>query len=624
MSVLIPALLLSMALTPIEKKIDDFELRDYRGAARKLSDWKHCRALVVVFLGVDCPLAKLYAPRLVEMSQTRAGYGIDFIGINSNQNDSISDIGRFARTHQIPFPILKDVGNVVADRFGATRTTEVFLLDDERIIRYHGRIDDQYSPTIHRAKPSRRDLSIAIKELLEGEPVSTPETEAAGCLISRVHDQQAKGTITYTKDVAPILQNHCQVCHRPGQIAPFSLTNYREAAGWADTIREVVAEGRMPPWHANPQHGKFANDPRLSDEEKRFIDAWVGDGAPEGNPADLPAPPRFSEGWGIGEPDLVIPIPKPFTVPADGVIDYQYFEVDPGFNKDMWVKAAEIRPGNRAVVHHCNVFLKLPGGGDDFGAPGKLGSVCLAAAAVGTPPMVLPDGMAKRIPAGWKLLFVVHYTPIGTEQTDQTSIGLVFADPTQVKKEVATNLILDAELDIPPHAADHVVEHTQPFTDDVLLLAFFPHMHLRGKSFRYEAEYRDGSREILLDVPRWDFGWQHRYVLAEPKRLPAGTTIHCIAHYDNSADNPSNPDPGANVHTGPQSWDEMFNGYFEVVLADEDLTKPGMVLAMWRFFCQPEGMVIGTATLAIIYLLCRSPRRRAAGAAARRVTQADT
>ncbi|HEY1860505.1 MAG TPA: hypothetical protein VGG61_09140, partial [Gemmataceae bacterium] len=402
------------------------------------------------------------------------------------------------------------------------------------------------------------------------------------------------------------------------------LTNYQEAAGWAETIREVVAEGRMPPWHANPKHGKFANDPRLSDEEKRLIDGWVRDGAPEGNPADLPTPPRFSEGWGIGEPDLIIPIPKPFTVPAEGVVDYQFFEVDPGFKKDIWVKAAEIRPGNRAVVHHCNVFLKPPGGGDDFGAPGKLGSVCLAAAAVGTSPMVLPDGMAKRVPAGWKLLFVVHYTPIGTEQTDQTSIGLIFADPKQVKKEVATNLILDAELNIPPHAADHVVEHTQTFTDDVLLLAFFPHMHLRGKSFRYEAQYPDGSREILLDVPRWDFGWQHRYVLAEPKRLPAGTTMHCIAHYDNSADNPSNPDPGATVHTGPQSWDEMFNGYFEVVLADEDLTRPGMLLGAMRFLVQPAVVLTVGLALALLFLVGRASRRRAERPTTSGLTRANT
>jgi peroxiredoxin len=596
--------------------VDDFELRDYRGAEHKLTWWSDKKLIVVVFLGVDCPLAKLYGPRLAELSRSFEGKGVQFVGISSNQNESISDIGRFAKACQIPFPILKDVGNVVADRFGALRTTEVFLLDNRRVIRYQGRIDDQYTVTTHRAKIGRRDLAVAIEELLEGKPVSVARTEVTGCFISRVVEKPPRGSITYTKHVAPILQAHCQVCHRPGQIAPFSLTNYREAAGWAETIAEVVADGRMPPWHASPHYGKFANDPRLSDEEKKLIAAWTRDGAPEGDPADLPPPPRFNEGWGIGEPDRVISIPQPFTVPAEGVVDYQYIEVDPGFTHDRWIKAAEIRPGNRAVVHHCNVFLKPPGGGDDFGAPGKLGSICLAAAAVGTPPMTLPEGMAKRIPAGWKLLFVLHYTPIGTVQTDQTSIGLVFEDPAKVRKEVATNLILDRELNIPPHAADHIVEHTQTFQDDVLLLAFFPHMHLRGKAFRYEVEYPDGSREILLDVPRFDFGWQHRYVLAEPKRLPAGTTLHCVAHYDNSAENPANPDPSATVHTGPQSWEEMFNGYFEVVLADEDLTKPKTIgdylLAASRFICRPAVMLWGAALIGTFVLLRRLTKRSVA------------
>jgi hypothetical protein len=242
--------------------------------------------------------------------------------------------------------------------------------------------------------------------------------------------------------------------------------------------------------------------------------------------------------------------------------------------------------------------------------------------------MVLPDGMAKRVPAGWKLLFVVHYTPVGTEQSDQTSIGLVFADAKQVKKEVATNLLLDADLNIPPHAADHVVEHSQTFAEDVLVLAFFPHMHLRGRSFRYEAEYPDGSREVLLDVPHWDFGWQHRYVLAEPKLLPAGTSMHCIAHYDNSAGNPANPDPGATVHTGPQSWDEMFNGYFEVVLADENLTRPvtagDRLRAVIRFLCRPAVIMLAGGSLLLVVFVRRLVRRSEAGAATDATNPANT
>jgi len=601
--------------TSVGHPIEEFELRDYRGASRKLSDWKESKLVAVVFLGVDCPLAKLYAPRLGELSREFENQGVQFVGINSNQNDAITEIDRYAKANQISFPILKDVGNEVADRFGATRVMEVFLLDPKRFVRYRGRIDDQFTVSVHRLKAGRRDLAIAIEELLDGKDVGTPETEASGCLISRVRTQSAKGSITYAKHIAPILQQHCQVCHRPGQIGPFALTNYKEAAGWAAMIDEVVGQGRMPPWHADPRHGKFANDPRLGDREKQLIAAWARDGAPEGDPADLPAPPTFSENWAIGKPDCVISIPEPFTVPADGVVDYQFIEVDPGFKKDVWITAAEIKPSNRAVVHHCNVFLRPPGSTGDFGAPGTLGSVCFAAAAPGTPPMVLPDGMAKRIPAGWKLVFVLHYTPIGIVQEDQTSIGLILADAKAVKKEVATNLLLDAELSIPPRVADHRVEQTQRFSDDVLLLAFFPHMHVRGKSFRYEAEYPDGTREILLDVPRWDFAWQNRYVLAEPKRLPAGTVMHCVAVYDNSENNSANPDPNVTVHTGPQSWDEMFNGYFEVVLADEDLTRQAgfsdCILTALRFITHPSVVLLSLGAFVLIRVLRRRARKSA-------------
>jgi hypothetical protein len=194
--------------------------------------------------------------------------------------------------------------------------------------------------------------------------------------------------------------------------------------------------------------------------------------------------------------------------------------------------------------------------------------------AAGTPPLVYPKGMAKRIPAGWRVLFVMHYSAVGSEQTDQTSLGLKFADPRTVQQEVATKLMYDPSLEIPPHQANHQVSQTWQMKQDVMLLQLFPHMHLRGKSFRYEVHYPDGSEEVLLDVPRYDFNWQHSYVLAEPTRLPAGSRLTCTAVYDNSASNPANPDPSATVRAGEQTWDEMFNGYFDVVLADQDMTRP--------------------------------------------------
>jgi hypothetical protein len=363
-------------------------------------------------------------------------------------------------------------------------------------------------------------------------------------------------------------------CHSKGQIAPFGLTTYRQASGWAGAIAEAVEERRMPPWHADPAYGTFANDAHLSDREIRVLADWARGGCAEGEPVDPPASTGPSGGWSIPGPDLVVAMPRPFRVPAGGIVDYQEFEVDPGFREDRWIVAAEIRPGNRAVVHHCNVFLKPPGASEPESTPGALGSICLAAAAPGTPPLTLPPGMAKRVPAGWRLVFVVHYQPIGTEQTDRTRLGLTFAPPSAVRREVATRLLYDPDLRIPPRSPDHRVEHDWRAPADLLLLALFPHMHLRGKSFRYEAAYPDGTTETLLSVPRFDFHWQHRYVLATPKPIPAGTTLRCIAHYDNSAGNPANPDPDATVRTGKQSTDEMFNGYFDVALADRDLTPP--------------------------------------------------
>jgi peroxiredoxin/mono/diheme cytochrome c family protein len=576
LQILVPMLALCACPVPAQgspRAIDEFELRDFQGKVRKLSDWRASKLVVVVFLGTGCPLAELYGSPLTELAREFEQSGVTFIGIDANQHDTAGEIAQYVKAHRIPFAILQDLDCMVADQFGATRTPEVFVLDERRLVRYQGRVDDQYGLGRRRAQPTRRDLALALRELLAGRPVSTPTTEAVGCSIDRPGRTEAQARTSYYRDVAPVLQKHCVACHRAGQIAPFPLTKYAEVQRRAATIERVVRAGRMPPWHANPAHGKFANDPSLTADEKRVIAQWVEDDCPAGNPADQPTAVNFPEEWSIPKPDLVLPIPSPFSVPAEGTIEYQYFEVDPGFREDRWIQAAEIRPGNRAVVHHCSVFLKPPGA-TEVAEQGALGSFCLAAMAVGTPPMILPPGMAKLIPAGWRLVFVVHYTPVGTAQTDQTSIGLVFADPKTVRKEVATRILLDTELCIPPGVADHRVEHAWLMPADMLLFAMFPHMHLRGKSFRYEAVYPDGQTEILLDVPRYDFNWQHRYVLAEPKRLPAGTTLRCVAIYDNSANNPANPDPGATVRTGPQSWDEMFNGYFDVALADQDLARP--------------------------------------------------
>jgi peroxiredoxin len=549
-------------------KLDSIELRDVQGAVHTLAVDAESRALVVVFVGVECPLAKLYADRLAKLAATFRSQGVRFVAIDPNPQDSADDLAHFEKDHPLGFPLLADPQGAAAELLGARRTPEVFVLDRQRRIVYRGRIDDQFTISGRKPAPVRNDLAEALTELLAGKPVSVSTTSATGCAIPRREPARKTSTdVTYSKHIAPILQKHCVQCHRSGQVAPFTLTDFEHARDWAPTIREVVAQRRMPPWHADPHYGHFANDPSLNAEELVQIEAWASGGCPEGNPADLPPPAKFSDDWAIGKPDVILSMPEPFRVPSAGVIEYQLIEIDPHFKTDTWVSAAEIRPGNPSVVHHATVYLKPPGG--EASEAGTLGSMCLVATAPGTPALVLPAGMAKLVPAGWKFLLVVHYAAIGREQTDITQIGLRLIDARNVRREVATRLILDEKLSIPPGVSDYRVEHSWLVPRDVLLLSMFPHMHARGKAFRYEADYPNGRKEILLDVPRYDVDWQNRYDLTEPKLLPAGTLVRCTAHYDNSAANPRNPDPTKTVLTGPQSWDEMFNGYMDIVAADE-------------------------------------------------------
>lgn len=557
----------------VGRQIEDFTLQDFRGKAWRLNEFAEKKIVAVVFLGTECPLAQRYAPRLVELQTKYGDRGVQVLAVNSNQQDSLAELSHYARVQKIDFPLLKDAGNAVADQFGAERTPEAFVLDQERRVRYQGRIDDQFTYGAQKSKVEHEYLTDAIESLLDGREVATSYAEPIGCVIGRVLTPKPDSDVTYSGQISRIFQARCVECHRSGEIAPFSLTSYSDAAGWAGMIAEVVRDQRMPPWHANPEIGVFSNDCRLSDEEKDLIDRWVAAGAPEGDPAQLPPPPKFVEGWRIGQPDQIIAMAdKPYQVPAEGEVRYQYFVVDPGFTEDKWIQAAECRPGNRSVVHHIIVAAQPPGGRSK-NAGGDLDSEWLTATAPGAKPLMLPEGLAKFVPAGSRLIFQLHYTPNGTAQEDLSHVGLIFADPKKVKKEVVTQNAATHRFRIPAGANNHRVEASYTFAKDSLMLAMFPHMHLRGKSFRYTAVYPDGENEVLLDVPRYDFNWQNAYVFPEPKRMPAGTKLQCVAHFDNSEENLANPDPTKDVTWGDQTWEEMMIGYFDLMLADQDLTQ---------------------------------------------------
>jgi len=395
-------------ISPIGSVVDDFTLSNSYGKSVSLSDFDSEQAVAIVFLGSECPLAKLYGPRLSAIQESYRDLGVQIIGINSNTQDSLTEVAAFVHRHEINFPMLKDPGNKVADAMGAHRTPEVYLIDSQRIVRYHGRIDDQYGVGYSRERQAKPELTVAIDELLAGKPVSIPTTDAVGCYIGRVKAIEPSGDVTYNKDIAPIFNASCVGCHRVGEIAPFTLGSYDDVLGWEDTILEVIAENRMPPWFADPAHGDFANDSRLTSKERTAIETWVDNGMPEGDPRDLPAAPEFTEGWQIELPDQVIAMDdKAFRVPAEGIVDYQRFVVDPGWDEDRYIVQAEARPDRRSVVHHILVYVIPPGGNR------RDSRQVLAGYAPGTPPLQLTDGLAIEIKAGCKLLFEMHYTPNG-------------------------------------------------------------------------------------------------------------------------------------------------------------------------------------------------------------------
>jgi hypothetical protein len=408
---------------------------------------------------------------------------------------------------------------------------------------------------------------------------------------------------TFNKDVAPILYTNCTTCHRQGEIAPMSLMTFKDARPWARAIAAKVADGTMPPWHADPAYGSFVNERRLTDAQKSVIDRWAKGGAPEGNPADLPPVPNYPTGWNIGEPDAVLSMQEDYPIPATGTVDYQYLVVPADFAEDRWIQSWELRPGNPKVVHHVIVYTMAPqaAGTQTAAAPARPagvrpppifsfdGNTQIPAGQTGGPPLPpdqrkplgpndrprpgmlspsiggyvpgnsvrhFPEGTAMLLPAGHSLVFQMHYTTIGKATTDRSRFGVKFAK-TPPRIALRSTPLINGSLHIPPGAANHRVDAAMTINNDILLFSMVPHTHVRGIRWRYEAVYPGGRRETILSVPNYDFDWQHEYVFREPLRLPAGTKIEASAWYDNSPANKSNPDPTKDVWWGDQTYEEM-------------------------------------------------------------------
>jgi mono/diheme cytochrome c family protein len=503
------------------------------------------KALVVAFSGADCPVSKQYKPKLDRWSRDYAQKGVRFFIVAADDK-------------------------VFVPLFAPERTTEAFLLDSKGVLRYRGALDDQYGIGYQRDLATKNYLADAIEAVLAGKPVPVAATQAPGCQIERAQGNSASapatGKVTFHKDVEPIFAKRCVDCHRPGEIGPFSLLKFDKAKAQARQIREVVVQRRMPPWHADPKVGEWKNDRRLSDPEVATIRAWVDAGAPEGDPKEAPPARKFIDGWQIGTPDAIFKIPRPEKIPAEGTVPYRHALVRTNLKEDSWVQAIEVRPSAREVVHHVLVFVQYPLQRLKEQPPldGGLFNGYFGIMVPGESPMVFAEGMGKKIPAGAILIFQIHYTTAGREAEDQTSVGLLFSKKP-AKQEVVTRGIVNPQIRIPPGAANHEETATFTFDSDAKILSFLPHMHVRGKAFRYVATHPDGREEVLLDVPKYDFNWQTCYRLKEPKAVKKGTKVKAYAHFDNSKENPANPDPAKEVRFGQQTWEEMLIGYMDFV-----------------------------------------------------------
>jgi peroxiredoxin len=525
------------------------------------------KATVFLFVSGQCPISNVYTPRFRSLAHDYAARGVQVFAVYSDRQESRADVAAHAKTHGITFPIIKDERNALADRLGATYTPQAVVVDAEGAIRYRGRIDDNAVVT----RVTTHDLIDALDAVLTGKPIAHPEVAAFGCAIRRVDASTVvlAGIPTYAHDVAPILRAKCESCHRSGEVAPFTLQDYKQASAWATDIKRYTQNGQMPPWKPASGYGEFANEHEiaLTDQERTTLAKWADGGAPLGNPKQIPPPRQFPTDWKMGEPDRVLAPEKEFHLAADGEDVYRNFVVKADFDHDLWVRAVEVHPGNRAVVHHVINYVDVSGVADkleaethdgqpgytSFGSPGFTPRTMLSGWAPGNEPLPLQDGVALKVPKGSRIVIQVHYHKDGKPETDKTQIGLYFAKTT-VDKELGYRMAINFGFHIPPGADNYEVNARAQVNTDSHLYGVLPHMHLLGKDMKVWAKL-PGHTEVtpLIWIKNWDFNWQATYPLKTPLALPAGTVVFMTAHFDNSASNLRNPN---RLHPHEVTWGE--------------------------------------------------------------------
>ncbi len=572
--------------------VGDASAPDLSGRATSWRAGRGERLTVVAFTSATCPLCRKFAPALARLEESFAARGVRFVLVAVGGTDTPAEVAEFAAKHGFDGPVLDDRAGAISARLAGRTTTEAFVVDATGTLVYRGAVSDQYGTDYALDAPRRAYLADALEAALAGRAPEVAATSSPGCALESPRSPvRAVGSdatpVTYARDIARIMQANCVECHRAGGVGPFALDSFEAVSRRANMIRAVTAEGTMPPWFAAPMHGAdgarlpspWSNDRSLSDREKEAIVAWIEAGKPEGDRAELPAPRTFADGeWRIGTPDAIFRIPEPIRIKADGFMAYQNVLVPTNLAEDRWVKAVQIVPTDPSVVHHVLVFALDEAAAKDPATRRRLGADeaggYWAAYVPGNDSMILPDGFAKRLPAKSSLLFQIHYTPNGTATEDQMRLGVVFADEAP-KHLVRTAAVANLRIAIPPGADNHRETGEIRIPADARILAFMPHMHVRGKAYRYELEAPDGGgRRTVLDIPEYDFNWQLRYDLREPLDAPRGARLVGTAWYDNSEGNPANPDPTKLVRWGSQTVDEMMLGYIEYYLVDEDPAKP--------------------------------------------------
>ena len=547
--------------------VDDFTLLDQNGLAHQLYYHSDAPAVVLFVQGNGCPMVRNVLPDFKAVRDRFESQGVVFLMLNANLQDTRASIAKEAGEWAIDFAVMKDETRVIATALGVDRTAEVFVINpaDGWKVVYRGAVNDRL--TYERQKKTAKEhyLADALRQTLAGKKVAVAHVEPRGCIVNLEEDE---AIASYTDHIAPMLQKNCVECHRSGGIGPWAMTSYDMVKGFAPMIREVIRTRRMPPWHADPDVGHWENDKRLPAADARTLVRWVGAGAPRGKGKDplLEVRPLEAE-WPLGKPDLIVSVPA-FDIPASGVVDYQFPAVANPLDKDVWVRAITVLPGEMEVVHHV-----LVGAGDNLTEGASVFENYLGGYAPGSGSTIMPEGTGVLLKAGQYFQFQLHYTPFGRAVTDKTRLGLYFHDK-KPKNFLRHEVVMNPTLQIPANAAAHPEKAYFEFYKDAVLYTILPHSHYRGKSSTFALRYPDGEEKLLLSVPNYDFNWQRGYVFETPLDVPAGSRLVHTTVFDNSRQNPANPDPDRAVGWGLQSWDEMLYGDFVFRWVEESTETP--------------------------------------------------